>query len=440
VLAVEHLKFPSISDDELIELFEPLKALPSLAVAVSGGADSMALMLMLLAWRRLIGKNAPELSVLSVDHGLRREAAEEVELVAWISRLYGLRHKAFSWDGSKVDGNISAKSRIARYDLMCEWCAQQQISHLLVAHTLDDQAETVLLRLARGSGVDGLAAMATSRIWNTTVIYRPLLGVERARLLQLINDTQCPYVDDPSNHDLKYDRVRFRQALALLEPLGVDAHGLAQTAGRLAQARVALDQSSVQAVVQSVEIFDAGYCILDPRQLEPHPYEIKRRVLSRLLRAVAGRIYAPAHAPLAKILAWVRVQDRPTRTLGGCLLMVRQSKIWIIRETGRTALPEILLQPGQNFVWDGRINVSLSAAAEHPLVVKALGVDNFARIKPLLKTDLHYPSALAAGLPSFWHSDNLYAVPHLDFCVTGSLCQIEAGFANSGQLTEVQAG
>jgi len=440
VLAVERLKFPSFGDDELAEIFAPLKALPSLAVAVSGGADSMALMLMLVAWRQLIGEDAPELSVLSVDHGLRREAAEEVQFVARISRKYGLAHKAFRWSGANSEGNTQANARNARYDLMCEWCAHQQISHLLVAHTLDDQAETVLLRLARGSGVDGLAAMATSRTWNTTVIYRPLLGVERARLLRLVEDVKCAYVSDPGNHDLKYDRVRFRQALALLEPLGVDAHGLAQTAGRLAQAREALDVSSVLAIAKSVEIFDAGFCILEPGQLEHHPYEIRRRVLSRLLRAVAGRSYAPSHTPLAKLLAWVQVRDRPTRTLGGCLLMSRKSKIWIMRETGRTALPEILLQPGQSLVWDGRIRVSLSASAENPLVVKALGVDDYARIKPLLKSKLNYPSALAAGLPSFWHSDALYAVPHLNYYEANSLCQIEADFANSGQLTEIQAG
>jgi len=437
VLAVERLKFPSFGDDELAEIFEPLKALRSLAVAVSGGADSMALMLMLVAWRQLIGEDAPELSVLSVDHGLRQEAAEEVQFVARISRQYGLTHKAFRWSGANSEGNIQANARNARYDLMCDWCAQREISHLLVAHTLDDQAETVLLRLARGSGVDGLCAMATSRTWKETVIYRPLLGVERARLLQLVEGVKCAYVSDPGNDDLKYDRVRFRQALALLEPLGIGAHGLVETAGRLAQAREALDAMSVQAIGQAVEVFAAGYCILDPNQLEQYLHEIKRRVLGRLLRAVAGRAYVPAHSSMAQLLAWIEMRERSTRTLGGCLLMSRQGKIWIMRETGRIALPEILLHPGQNLVWDGRIRVSLSASTENPLVVKALGVDNYARIKPLLKSKLNYPSALAAGLPSFWHSDALYAVPHLNFYETNSLCQIEADFANSEQLTEV---
>ncbi len=437
MLAVERLKFPSFGDDELAEIFEPLKALPSLAVAVSGGADSMALMLMLVAWRQLIGDNAPELCVLSVDHGLRREAAEEVHLVAEISRQYGLTHKAFGWSGTSFDGNTQANARNARYDLMCQWCAQQQISHLLVAHTLDDQAETILLRLARGSGVDGLSAMATSRTWETTVIYRPLLSVERARLLQLVEDVKCPYVSDPSNHDLKYDRVRFRQALAVLGPLGVDAHGLVETATRLAHAREALDAMCVQAIGQTVEIFSAGYCIFEPKQLEQYPYEIKRRVLGRLLRAIAGRPYSPAHSSLAQLLAWLQVSDKTTRTLGGCLLMVRENKIWIMRETGRTALAKISLHPGQSLVWDNRIRVSLSASAENSTVVKALGVDNYARIKPLLKSNLNYPSALAAGLPSFWHSDALCAVPHLNFYEENYVCQIEADFANSGQLTEV---
>ncbi len=437
VPAVEHLKFSSFNDDEIADLFQPLKALPSIAVAVSGGSDSMALMLMLVAWRAMIGKDAPDLCVLSVDHRLRRASADEVKLVARICRQYGLTHKAFRWEGAKSTGNISAKSREARYDLMCTWCAHQQISHLLVAHTLDDQAETVLLRLARGSGVDGLAAMAPSRAWNSTIIYRPLLGVMRSRLVQLLDSVHCPYASDPSNNDRKYDRVLFRQALKILEPMGITSQGLVETANRLAQARDALDGMTLQAIARSVSVHNAGYCVIDPQQLELYPYEIKRRLLGRLLRAVTGHPYVPPHASLDKLLSWVLAPTTSRRTLGGCILMLRQRKIWVIREAGRDLLPEVLLHPGGNIIWDNRMALSLSGSAESPLLVKALGVDNYARIKALQKKKAPYPSALGACLPSFWHNQELIAVPHLDFNKAKSLYQIEAAFANSAQLTQV---
>jgi len=433
--AQQALNFPSFGDDEIAALFEPLKMLPALAVGVSGGPDSMALMLLLVAWRARLGENSPEIHVLSVDHGLREEAKDEVEMVAGICRQYGLPHKAFSWAGAKSEGNIPAKARKARYDLMTEWCARRQISHLLVAHSLDDQAETVLLRLARGSGVDGLSAMAVSRKWNTTTIYRPLLGVKRSALVQLVKSVPVAFVDDASNHDLKYDRVRLRRAMEILEPLGITSQGLAETAARLAQARAALDASCVQALGQAVAVYDAGYCIVYPRQLKPYPYEIKRRVLGRLLCAVAGCSYAPPHSSLDNLLDWLWAQTRTNRTLGGCLLMPRRDEIWVMRECGRNFLPELILQPGQSCLWDRRIKVSLSAGAEGPLTVKALGVDTYARIKAAPAAQMPYPSLLAAGLPSFWCGPELIAVPHLNFGKAEPLCQIEAAFANSAQLT-----
>jgi len=437
VPVVKPLEFSSFSDDEITDLFEPLKPLHSIAVAVSGGPDSMALMLMLVAWRAIIGKNAPELYVLSVDHGLRSESADEVELVARISRQYGLAHKSFSWEGTKSTGNISSKSREARYDLMCNWCADQQISHLLVAHSLDDQAETVLLRLARGSGVDGLSAMAPSRAWNSTIIYRPLLGVTRHRLVQLLDSVHCPYASDPSNHNPKYNRVLFRQALKILAPLGITSQGLVDTANRQAQAREALDVMTLQAIARSVCVYDAGYCVIDPQQLEPYPYEIKRRLLGRLLRAVAGHPYVPPHSSLDKLLSWVLAATTSRRTLGGCVLMLRQRKIWVMREAGRNTLPQVLLHPGENIVWDNRMKISLSASSESPLLVKALGVDKYAGIIALENQKKPYPSTLGACLPSFWHNQKLIAVPHLNFNAAKPMYQIEAAFANSAQLTEV---
>lgn len=435
MLAAEPGTFSAFGDDEIARLFEPLKNHKAIAVGVSGGPDSMALMLLLVRWRVILGQQAPDVWVLSVDHGLRREARDEVAEVGNMARKWGLKHQAFVWENAKdTSSNVQARAREARYGLMSAWCEHQQISHLLVAHTLNDQAETVLLRLARGSGVDGLSAMDRHNVWGKTVIYRPLLAVARKRLLQLLSEIDCSYVDDPSNHDPKYDRVQVRDALNVLAPLGITPQKLADTAGRLREARRALDVMTQDAFLCGVEMFDAGYSILDPQILVQSPPEIQRRLLGRLLRSIAGSSYPPEQASLESLLGWIGKTDLPARTLGGCLLMHRRNKVWVMRETGRGVLPELNLVPGGHALWDNRFNVSMGDSARQPMMVKALGVAAFAQLKAADKSRAQFPSVLGAGLPSFWLEQKLMAVPHLEFRSPECVCQIEAEFANSASL------
>ncbi|MGB3147286.1 MAG: tRNA lysidine(34) synthetase TilS, partial [Paracoccaceae bacterium] len=188
-----------------------------LGVAVSGGGDSMALLHLLADWRKAGG---PELLAVTVDHGLRPEAAAEAGFVADHCLGLGIAHETLCWTGWDGRGNLPDQARRARYRLIVGWARRHGLARVALGHTLDDQAETVLMRLLRGSGVDGLSAMADCRVEAGIAFCRPLLSVQRQDLRHYLTARSVPWLEDPTNDDPDYDRVKARQALATLAGLG----------------------------------------------------------------------------------------------------------------------------------------------------------------------------------------------------------------------------
>jgi tRNA(Ile)-lysidine synthetase-like protein len=212
-----------------------------IGLAVSGGGDSMAMLHLAAPWARVMGIR---LWVATIDHGLRAESAAEAALVAQACTDLGLSHSTLKWDGWDGKGNLQASARAARHDLLGRW--RGSVQHIAFGHTEDDQAETVLMRLTRGSGVEGLSGMSARQTISDTALpnldssawtlLRPLLPTTRAELRHYLRVLHIPYVDDPTNDDLTYDRVKARKALDILAPLGLTAQTLAQTATRMARA------------------------------------------------------------------------------------------------------------------------------------------------------------------------------------------------------------
>ncbi|MEO0991213.1 MAG: tRNA lysidine(34) synthetase TilS, partial [Pseudomonadota bacterium] len=205
-----------------------------LGLAVSGGGDSLAMAALASDWAVSVER---PLFAVTVDHGLRPESASEAQSVGAFCREFGIAHDVVVWDEWAGRGNLQDAARQARKRLIGAWAKANGISHVATGHTLDDQAETVLLRLARGSGVDGLAAMAPQRVEARLTWHRPLLGARRTALRDYLSVNGIPWIDDPSNEDTRFDRVRVRQALAVLAPLGIEPEGLVATAARMARAR-----------------------------------------------------------------------------------------------------------------------------------------------------------------------------------------------------------
>ena len=291
------------------------------AVAVSGGGDSLALMLLLAEWARRRKKPAPV--VLTVDHGLRAGSARDAVAVAAAAKAAGLEIHTLEWRGAKPKSDLEAAAREARYRLMGTWCRRHGIQNLYVAHTQEDQAETFLLRLARGSGLDGLAAMRAVAPFplpgfDGLAVIRPLLGSARATLRAFLEGRGLAWAEDPMNADPRFARARLRAAWPALEAAGLTAPRIAAASGHLARARAALDAATAAFLETSVRSVPAG-AVLDGAALGALPREVGLRALAALLDRVSGAAYRPRFERLERLYDAILADELGRgRTLHDC--------------------------------------------------------------------------------------------------------------------------
>ena len=334
-----------IARSEAEGLLAPLARFPRLALAVSGGPDSLALMQLVARWRDTC-KAGPELSVLTVDHGLRPDSREEAELVERIASERGLRHAILTWVvGENRFASLQARARTARYDLMAGYCHAHDIPALVTAHHLDDQAETFLMRLKRGSGLDGLAAIPEKGAWAGITILRPLLDVPKARLVATLNEAGLSFVSDPSNSDPRFERARMRERSDALSALGLTPEALALSARRLRRAREALDAAAQDFLARHSTMSEAGYAAIDREALATAPREIALRALAQLIAAVGGGETPVQLAKLENLLAALEANPEKAHTLGRCRLETFSGRLGLFREVRGAGLPVARLHP-----------------------------------------------------------------------------------------------
>lgn len=234
-----------ITAAEAAEWFADLATCRALVLAVSGGPDSTALCLLAARWRATL-KAGPALLAVTVNHGLRPEARREASTVKQFAAALGVSHRTLRWTGPKPRTGLQEAARAARYRLLAVAARRVGARHVLTAHTLDDQAETVLFRLARGSGLAGLAAMARVAPLpeggeGGIFLVRPFLDVPKARLIATLRAANIPYAEDPSNRDPRFARVRLRAALPELAAEGLTPARLALLAKRVRRADAAIE-------------------------------------------------------------------------------------------------------------------------------------------------------------------------------------------------------
>ncbi len=385
---------------------------PWFAVAVSGGPDSLALCLLAAQWCR---RRRRQVLALTVDHGLRPEAAMEARQVATWMAQHDIPHRVLRWSGAKPASGLPAAAREARYDLLLDCCRQQGIEALLLGHQLDDQAETLLLRLGRGSGVDGLAAMSPASRRDGVVLLRPLLGVPRARLIATLESRRQPWLEDPTNRDPSFARSRLRGFLAALGDDGAQSRRLAATAAHMGRARLALE-AATGALLDSAAVLDeAGFCRLDAEQLAAAPEEIGLRALARVLMCVGGRVYPPRMERLERAYA----ELGQGRTVAGCRLLPGASGLLVVREAARIEVVE--MKPGGKIFWDGRFRLRLASRPAGAYRVAAMGAAGWRALRQA-EPGFHspFPAAARAALPALWRGERLLAVPGLGYAAPES--------------------
>lgn len=390
-------------------------------VAVSGGADSVALMCLAADWCRQTGRQPP--LALTVDHGLREgSAAEAAEVGAWAASL-GLKHQLLTWQaGRPGQPNLQAAARKARYELMATAMSEQGRSVLATGHTADDQAETFLIRLSRGSGVEGLSGMKPRnsfplRLARGLSIARPLLAFSHQRLVATLRSRGQPWIEDPSNASPRFLRSRIRAAAPILGDLGLTPDRLTQTAAHLARANAVIEGLVDRLADNTLSIFPAGYASLDPEPLHQAADEVLLRLLARVLKGISGADYPPGFEDLQRAADWLRSPGALAgRTLGGCRLQVRSDGILVAREPGalQREKPMLNLANGQAGVWDGRFRVAIPGdAPAGQYEVKALGTQGVLTLQERAVLPVHEPRRIAATCPAIWHQGRLLSVPSL---------------------------
>ncbi|MBB4374141.1 tRNA(Ile)-lysidine synthase [Bradyrhizobium sp. cir1] len=273
------------------QLFADLRSAPALVLAVSGGPDSVALMWLAARWQRSLSRG-PRLTVVTVDHGLRVEAAREAREVKRLAAELGLPHRTLRWRGAKPKTGLPAAARQARYRLLAQAAREAGASHVLTAHTRDDQAETLLMRMLRGSGLAGLSAMARLSARDGVVLARPLLDVPKSQLIATLRRAKIGFADDPTNRDTAFTRPRLRTLLPQLAAEGGDARSLARLAGRLARANAAVEvlTDGAERFLRLTDRDDAphgpGVRSFDGAAFASLPEEVRLRLLLRAINAL----------------------------------------------------------------------------------------------------------------------------------------------------------
>jgi tRNA(Ile)-lysidine synthase len=422
-----------IESDEFAALMAgcgPFEDRPHIAVALSGGPDSLALTLLLADWTAAFGGR---LTALTVDHGLRPDSADEARTVAGWMAAKGITHHILTWDGAKPVTGLMAAAREARYEHLNGWCRAEGVLHLAIAHQLEDQAATFLMRLRRGSGLDGLAAMPPV-VEGMPRLLRPLLTVSRERLLARLRAAGQAWIEDPSNHNPAFERTAATDFVSHGNSLGLTAERVALAADSLLRARRALEEAIADCLADCASLDALGVAHVEIGALMAASEEVRLRALARLLRTVGGEAYTPRLERLTRLLT--AVEDGHLgrgRTLAGCRILPQgNGALRLLREAAAIA-PDGPV-PSGDFLWDRRFRITLSDVPMPGLQVGALTADRWRGIKSEVG-DCTISAQVRATLPALFDQEGVAAVPHLGYRRAGWSGAVQARFTPALALT-----
>ena len=400
--------------------FAPFETAPELAVAVSGGADSLCLAWLAVRWARARGGAA---AGLVVDHGLRPESAREAAAAAANLRRFGMAARILRWTGPKPRHGVQAAAREARYALLTAACRESGVLHLLVGHHAGDQAETAVIRRAAGSGPAGLAGMAAVAERDGVRILRPLLPIAPARLRATLIRRGHAWTEDPSNDDPAQTRAAARRALARSGA----APAFAAAARRAGLRRAALEARVARLLAAAARLDPRGAARIERAALAAAPEPVALAALAQTVSCIGGRRWPPRGRRVARALAALRA-GAGALTLGGCRIAARGGALCVAREAA--AIPPLPLAAGEEAHWDGRFAVALRAPPPCAPPWRVVRLDDRAwaalrRAAP----DLRAPPPLRPGLPVLRGLDGPPVFPYIQGCAQGPARGAEAPFA-----------
>jgi len=378
---------PVFSKAELTQIFAALKDVPRFAIAVSGGGDSLALMRLALEWRSGPGG----IIALTVDHALRPGSAAEAARVSQWCQALGIEHHTLHWQHEKLNTGLQAKARVGRYDLLSAWCQQHKIPALLTAHTVEDQAETVAMRQNRTTSPRSLAGIWPETDWNGVQVLRLLLAQTRAKLRQYLTSINQTWLEDPSNANTAFERVRVRNA----KP----SSSLADIATTSQIAITTAQNNARMWMAAELTIAATGMLQFAPQALTALDPLAQDEALHHLITMSGGTV--PERSRRTALLGWLNSAQSGRRTLGGALFSKRKRHIFVTREAARIAASPQLLHDPLPILWDKRFSIS------GPSGSSVTSMNTIKHMKRLLEI----PAAVWSGLPVVTRGPEVLAYP-----------------------------
>lgn len=335
--------------DQHMKRFQPFEKAPHIAVGVSGGADSLALAILLSEWSLA---NGGRMTALIVDHGLREESAAEASAVSRQLFELNIENVILTWSSSNIKSGIQAHARSGRYGLMEDWCRKSGVLHLAIAHHADDQAETFLMRLQKGSGPDGLSGIPRSRELTHCRIIRPLLDTRKEALISYLRAMDITWVEDPSNADQKFARSQVRETVQSKQ---LDVAGIVLSADRYARAREAAEVACAEWLARHGDLRPSGYLRMNKRAFFRTPDDVRLRILSRAATVIGGKTYPPAIHSVERLDE--SLERGRSSTVSAALFDVHGDEVIVCRENRNLPEPMRLSMPSTR--WDGRFQIDI---------------------------------------------------------------------------------
>jgi len=391
---------------------------PIIGLAVSGGGDSLALLFMASRW---VKSSQRILKVVTVDHNLRHESKEEAIAVGSIADTLGHHHDILEWKFDCRKGNLQARAGLARKMLISQWAKKRSIETVLLGHTLDDQAETFLMRMARGSGVDGLSGMKHFKNLYGINWYRPLMSFYREDLRHYLTSQNVKWIDDPTNEDMKYTRVKARKILKELQGIGIKPKVLVETSKRMEKATEVLNDVAKEAGKKYVRLRKWGDVEVDRKLFKFTRDETFLRLLAHLIKFISGNIYRPRYQELNKFALAIGSTPFKGRTIGGVIARQLNEETIVLRR--EPCVPVFISEiPARNFIWDGRWDITVTANQLGELEkIGPLGTEGLAQIKGIAPSVA--PWEALRSVPTLFYKEKVLASPLLNFG-KGLRCQL----------------
>ncbi|UWI83268.1 tRNA lysidine(34) synthetase TilS [Wolbachia endosymbiont of Howardula sp.] len=330
-----------------------------LAVAVSGGIDSVVLLHLITNWTKKCHYPLP--IVLTVNHGIRLESSQDAQFIIHYAKEFGVQKALIlEWQGQNIKNNIQAQARDARYQLLIGWCKNNNIKQLFIAHHKDDQAETFLLRLERGSGLDGLSSMNYKSLCNGIYIIRPLLDFSRNNIEEYALYYNLKWREDKSNLDVKYKRTLYRKLLHISSNQKMLTDRICLTALHARRAIKALKYYLNIEFNKHVLLHDLGYIAIKLSAFDQLPEEMSLRILVYSIMIIGNALYKPRFDSINKIFSKILQKDSNlTCTLSGCKIKKYREYILILREISKIKSIVLTVPVTESVIWDNRFQCSI---------------------------------------------------------------------------------